>query len=105
VTSRARLARPGWGQGECVGDYDNDGYLDLFVTYWGQNVLYRNNGDGTFTAEAGLKTSQDEWSTAAVLWITTATAMWIFSWCVTWTSVTTRCRDRDRDAGARGGRT
>jgi enediyne biosynthesis protein E4 len=66
VTSRAGLARPGWGQGGCVGDYDNDGYLDLFVTYWGQNVLYRNNGDGTFTdvtAKAGLKTLRDEWST------------------------------------------
>ncbi len=66
VTSRAGLERPGWGQGGCVGDYDNDGYLDLFVTYWGKNVLYRNNGDGTFTdvtAKAGLKTSRDEWST------------------------------------------
>ena len=39
----------GWGQGCCVGDYDNDGFDDLFVTYWGKNVLYRNNGDGTFT--------------------------------------------------------
>jgi enediyne biosynthesis protein E4 len=66
VTSRSGLARPGWGQGGCVGDYDNDGFLDLFVTYWGQNVLYHNNGDGTFsdvTAHAGLKTSRDEWST------------------------------------------
>jgi hypothetical protein len=66
VTSRAGLARSGWGQGGCVGDYDNDGYLDLFVTYWGQSVLYHNNGDGTFTdmtVQAGLKTSHDEWST------------------------------------------
>ena len=66
VTARAGLARPGWGQGGCVGDYDNDGYLDLLVTYWGQNVLYRNNGDGTFsdvTAKAGIKTSRDQWST------------------------------------------
>ena len=66
VTSHAGLARSGWGQGGCVGDYDNDGYLDLLVTYWGQNVLYRNNGDGTFsdvTAKAGLKTTRDEWST------------------------------------------
>ncbi|MGC2273227.1 MAG: CRTAC1 family protein [Candidatus Sulfotelmatobacter sp.] len=66
VTARAGLARPGWAQGGCVGDYDNDGYLDLFVTYWGQNVLYHNNGDGTFTdvtAKAGLKTPHDEWST------------------------------------------
>jgi hypothetical protein len=66
VTSRAGLARAGWGQGGCVGDYDNDGYLDLFVTYWGQSVLYHNNGDGTFsdvTVKAGLNTSHDEWST------------------------------------------
>jgi hypothetical protein len=66
VTAHAGLARSGWGQGGCVGDYDNDGYLDLLVTYWGQNVLFHNNGDGTFsdvTAKAGLKTSRDQWST------------------------------------------
>jgi enediyne biosynthesis protein E4 len=66
VTEKAGLAHPGWGQGACVGDYDNDGYLDLFVTYWGQNVLYHNNGDGTFrevTEAAGLKTNKNEWST------------------------------------------
>ncbi len=40
--------RTGWGQACCVGDYDNDGYDDLFVTYYGQNVLYHNNGR-TFT--------------------------------------------------------
>jgi hypothetical protein len=39
----------GWGQACCVGDYDNDGNDDLFITYYGQNVLYRNNGNGTFT--------------------------------------------------------
>jgi len=49
VTRKAGLIRTGWGQGCCVGDYDNDGFDDLFVTYWGQNVLYHNNGDGTFT--------------------------------------------------------
>ena len=66
VTQRSGLARVGWGQGGCVGDYDNDGYLDLLVTYWGQNALYHNNGDGSFTdvtAKAGLKTTRDEWST------------------------------------------
>jgi hypothetical protein len=49
--------RTGWGQGCCVGDYNNDGHDDLFVTYYGQNALYQNNGDGTFldvTAKAGL---------------------------------------------------
>jgi hypothetical protein len=49
--------RTGWGQACCVGDYNNDGYDDLFVTYYGQNALYRNNGNGTFTdvtEQAGL---------------------------------------------------
>ena len=57
VTERAGLTHTGWGQGVCVADYDNDGFDDLFVTYWGQNVLYHNEGDGTFrdvTAAAGL---------------------------------------------------
>ncbi len=40
--------RQGWAQGVCVGDYDNDGWPDLLVTYYGHNVLYRNRGDGTF---------------------------------------------------------
>ena len=42
VTSELGLTSSGWGQGVCTGDYDNDGYTDLFVTYWGQNRLYRN---------------------------------------------------------------
>ena len=41
--------RNGWGQACCVGDSNNDGHDDIFVTYYGQNALYRNNGDGTFT--------------------------------------------------------
>ena len=49
VTEKAGLAHTGWGQGVCVGDYDNDGNQDLFVTYYGKNVLYHNNGNGTFT--------------------------------------------------------
>src|SRR3982751_3598275 len=48
VTTKAGLAASGWGQGTCVGDYDNDGHDDLYVTYWGRNRLYRNRGDGTF---------------------------------------------------------
>ena len=43
------LDKTGWGMGVCVGDYDNDGFDDLYVTYYGGNVLYRNNGNGTFT--------------------------------------------------------
>ena len=49
VTEKAGLLDAGWAVGVCVGDYNNDGYEDLFVTYFGQNRLYRNNGDGTFT--------------------------------------------------------
>jgi enediyne biosynthesis protein E4 len=66
VTVKAGLARGGWGQGCCVGDYNNDGWNDLFVSYYGQNVLYRNNGDGTFTdvtAKAGLLQSKTRWNT------------------------------------------
>jgi enediyne biosynthesis protein E4 len=49
VTAKAGLQRDGWASSVCVGDYDNDGFEDLFCTYYGQNALYHNNGDGTFT--------------------------------------------------------
>jgi len=58
VTAKAGLRRTGWASAVTVGDYDNDGFDDLFVTYYGQNVLYHNNGDGTFTdvtEKAGLR--------------------------------------------------
>ena len=48
VAARAGLTKTGWGQGVCVGDYDNDGKPDFLITYYGHNVLYRNRGDGTF---------------------------------------------------------
>ncbi|HMC75700.1 MAG TPA: VCBS repeat-containing protein, partial [Vicinamibacterales bacterium] len=48
VTERAGLTRTGWGQGVCVGDYDNDGRRDLFVAYYGQSVLYHNEAGGAF---------------------------------------------------------
>ncbi|MGE5054138.1 MAG: CRTAC1 family protein [Acidobacteriota bacterium] len=68
VTERAGLTRSGWGQGCCIGDYDNDGFDDLVVTYWGGVVLYHNNGDGTFTdvtEKAGLaqKDAYPRWNT------------------------------------------
>ncbi len=49
VTLKAGVARTGWGQGVCAGDYNNDGHEDLFVTYWGDCALWTNNGNGTFT--------------------------------------------------------
>jgi hypothetical protein len=66
VTAKAGVAHSGWGQGVCVGDYDNDGWDDLFVTYFGKNVLYHNNGDGTFadvSQRAGVAGKGTRWNT------------------------------------------
>jgi len=69
VTQQAGLANVGdgnYGMGVAVGDYDNDGYPDLFVTNYGKNILYHNNGDGTFTdvtAKAGV--AGGGWSVSA----------------------------------------
>jgi len=48
VSKKAGVDRAGWGQGVCTGDIDNDGFVDIYVTYWGADVMYRNRGDGTF---------------------------------------------------------
>jgi hypothetical protein len=64
VTEKAGLEAVGWASGVSVGDYNNDGFEDLFCTYFGQNRLYRNNGDGTFTdvtKAAGLWTPEARW--------------------------------------------
>jgi hypothetical protein len=56
----------GWGQGACVGDYDNDGHEDLLVTYYGQNRLFRNTGRAAFTEvtkASGLVTEAARWGT------------------------------------------
>jgi hypothetical protein len=69
VTERAGLQGTGYGMGVVVGDYDNDGYEDLYVTAIGGNKLYHNNGDGTFTdvtEKAGVGGSG--WSTSAA-WV------------------------------------
>jgi enediyne biosynthesis protein E4 len=66
VTQEMGLMHSGWAQGVCVGDYDNDGFVDLFVTYWGQNVLYHNRGGHHFddvTAQAGLNEDGTHYST------------------------------------------
>src|SRR6266702_2518468 len=49
VTEKSGLARTGWQTGVCVGDYDNDGWDDLFCCFWGHNILFHNDGNGTFT--------------------------------------------------------
>ena len=66
VTSHAGLAFTGWGQGVCVGDYDNDGFDDLYVTSYGKNHLFHNQGNGTFkevAEQSGVSGSGKEWGT------------------------------------------
>jgi enediyne biosynthesis protein E4 len=69
VTEKAGLQGAGYGMGVAVGDYDNDGFEDLYVTAYGGNKLYHNNGDGTFTdvtEKAGV--AGNGWSTSAI-WV------------------------------------
>lgn len=64
VTAKAGLIRTGWGQAVCIGDYDNDGWDDLFISYFGKNALFRNQGDGTFrdvTEKAGVGNNRTKW--------------------------------------------
>ncbi|MFN7827001.1 MAG: CRTAC1 family protein [Acidobacteriota bacterium] len=68
VTRAAGVGRNGWGQAVCVGDYDNDGFEDLFVTYYGRNLLWRNNGNGTFSEladKAGVAGTRNRWGSGA----------------------------------------
>jgi hypothetical protein len=66
VTERAGLIGEGFSMGVAAGDYDNDGYVDLYVTDYGSNHLYHNNGDGTFTDVAKkLGVAGGGWSTSA----------------------------------------
>ncbi len=66
VTEKSGIGRSGWQTGVCVGDYDNDGWDDLFCTFWGHNILFHNNGDGTFTdvtKKTGLTQAKGRWGT------------------------------------------
>ncbi len=66
VTDKADVGHVGYGMGVATGDYDNDGFLDLYLTNFGHNVLYHNEGNGTFsdvTDEAGV--DDERWSTSA----------------------------------------
>ncbi|HEX6804128.1 MAG TPA: CRTAC1 family protein [Terriglobales bacterium] len=67
VTLKAGVAGGGYGQGVAVGDYNGDGFPDLYVTQYGRSILYHNNGDGTFTdvtEKAGV--AAPGWSSSAV---------------------------------------
>ena len=67
VTDKAGVAGGGYGQGVAVGDYDGDGFPDIYVTQYGRSILYHNNGDGTFTdvtEKAGV--AAPGWSSSAV---------------------------------------
>ncbi len=64
VTEKSGLGITGWQTGVCVGDYNNDGWDDLFCCFWGHNILFHNNGNGTFTdvtRKAGLYQEQVRW--------------------------------------------
>src|SRR3984893_169946 len=68
VTEKAGVANERWGFGVAIGDYDNDGWPDIYVSNFGKNRLYHNNRDGTFTdvsEKAGV--ALEEWSTGATL--------------------------------------
>jgi hypothetical protein len=69
VTERAGLKGEGYSMGVAAGDYDNDGWVDIYVTGYGTNILYRNNGDGTFTdVTRKLGAVANGWGTSAA-WI------------------------------------
>ncbi|MDQ2834841.1 MAG: CRTAC1 family protein [Acidobacteriota bacterium] len=64
VTEKSGLGVTGWQTGVCVGDYNNDGWDDLFCCFWGHNILFHNNGNGSFTdvtRKAGLYQEQVRW--------------------------------------------
>lgn len=68
ITAGSGLERVGWASGLSIGDYDNDGDDDLFVTYWGSNALFRNDGNGKFTdvtTRAGLAFEGVRWGSGS----------------------------------------
>ncbi|MBK7782181.1 MAG: CRTAC1 family protein [Ardenticatenia bacterium] len=68
VTEASGIRSLAYGMGLATGDYDNDGWTDLYLTHWGANQLYRNRGDGSFeevTAQAGAGLDDGRWSTAS----------------------------------------
>jgi hypothetical protein len=66
ITEPSGLLMTGYGMGVTSGDYNNDGWVDLYVTQYGSNHLLRNNGDGSFTDVTGVsRTANDQWGTSA----------------------------------------
>jgi hypothetical protein len=103
-TEKAGLVATGWGQGVCVGDYDNDGWEDLYVTYYGKNRLYHND-HGVFTEvaeKAGVAGSGKAWALVVRSLITTVMGDWTWSLRITWTSIFPRLPFRARAVPAYG---
>jgi hypothetical protein len=93
VTARSGIARRGYGMGACAGDYDNDGWIDLYVTNVGPNVLYRNRGNGSFTdATRSAKVGDPRWSASCAFADLDRTAISICSSSTTWTPTARRPR-------------
>lgn len=70
ITEGAGFDQPGWAQGGCAGDIDNDGDVDLFATFYGHNRLYLNRGDARFddaTKPAGLPVTGSHWTTSCAM--------------------------------------
>ncbi len=65
VTEPAQIGHPGYGQGVAIGDVNNDGHSDVYVTNFGEDAFYRNNGDATFTLEIDSGLSNQAWGTSA----------------------------------------
>ena len=66
VTAASGIRAPGYGMGAATGDFNNDGWIDLYVSNWGSNQLWRNNGDGTFSdVTAASGTDDPRWSSSA----------------------------------------
>ena len=87
VTEKAGVPGGGYGMGVAVGDYDHDGFPDIYVTQYGHSILYHNNGDGTFsdvTEKAGV--AAPGWASSALGLITTTMAGSIFSFAALWSS-------------------
>ena len=99
VTEKSGLALTGWQTGVCVGDYDNDGWDDLFCCFWGHNILFHNNGDGTFsdvTRKAASMTRRFVGARAARFSTTTATGFSIYLSVITSSSIRRKRRRRRR---------